>query len=52
MGQQQHGNEQPRDDPGASLDFFEVTAEHADDDIRDQAKGDTVGNILCKGHDR
>ena len=52
MGQQQHCNKQSCDNPGTDLDLLEIAAEDTDDDIRDEAKGDAIGDIISKGHQR
>ena len=51
MRQQQHCNEQSGNDPGTALDLLGLTAEDSDDNVRDQAECDTVGNVISKGHD-
>ena len=50
MSQQQHRHKQEGDDPGADLDLLEIPAEGTDHHIGDQSEGDSIGNIIGKGH--
>ena len=50
MGQKQHGNEKTRNHPGAALDPFEAAAEDADDNVRNQAECNAVGDVVRKRH--
>ena len=51
MGQQ-HSHKQTGNNPGAAFHLFDVTAENADDNVRNQAEGNAVGDVVCKGHYR
>ena len=50
MCQGQHCDEQQRDDPGTCFYFLGISAENTDHDVGDQAEGNSVGNVVGKGH--
>jgi len=51
-GEEEHEGEEDRDDPGASIDLLDLAGEDLDEDVGDEAEGDTVGDVVGQRHER